>query len=60
MCMVSYYLNPLAKVLFAILHEACRGIIVAGHLPMNVRPGQLLVKSLFKCTVCCLDFTVQA
>ena len=42
---LANYLNPLAKIVFAILHQACRGIIVADHLHVNVRPGQLLVKS---------------
>ena len=49
---LAIYLNPLAKVVFVILHQACREIIVADHLPVNVRPGQPLVKFLFKWMVC--------
>ena len=57
---LAIYLNPLAKIVFVILHQACRGIIVADHLHVNVRHGQPLVKSLFKWMVCCSDFTILA
>ena len=45
---LAIYLNPPAKVVFVILYQACRGIIVADHLPVNMRPGQPSVKSFFK------------
>ena len=43
---LANYLNPVAKYyILVIIHQACRGTILADDLHMNVRPGQPLVKS---------------